>query len=61
MNRPLDYERHPGHPADLERYAWQERFNLTDRERRRLTNAFMLQLCRCKSDAARCLLLGVTQ
>ncbi|MFZ3343364.1 MAG: hypothetical protein WA213_20975 [Terriglobales bacterium] len=61
MNRPLDYETRVGRPDDLERDAWGDRFGLTTRQTRNLTNAFMAQLCRCKSDAARCVLLGVTR
>ena len=57
--RPRNYEDRTGRPQDLERLAWQERFRLTRRQRLLLTDAMMWQLCRCRSDGARKLLLGV--
>ena len=53
--------KHPvGHPAEPIRLAWSMRFGLTNKQRKRLTDAFCWQLCLCRDDAARRLLLGVS-
>lgn len=59
IQRPYNYVTRSGPPEDLERSAWAERFGLTRKQRRMLTDAMLRQLCRCRSNEARKLLLGV--
>jgi hypothetical protein len=57
--RPRDYDRRAGKSEDLERSAWAERFRLSERRRLKLTNKLMRQLCLCRSDDARRVILGI--
>ena len=57
--RPRDYKVRRGRAADLESQAWKERYHLSARKARLLTDAFMCRLSLCKSDEARELLLGI--
>lgn len=59
--RPKDYTPREGRPQDLVRAAWTDRYRLSERRRRMLTDAFMSQLSCCKSDEARRLLLGMSR
>jgi hypothetical protein len=51
----------PGRPGDERRRAWGLRFGLTKRQRENLTPSLMEQLELCKSDAARRLIMGVSE
>ena len=54
--------KHPvGHPAEPVREAWAMRFGIKGKFQRLLTSAMCWQLCRCRDDSARRLLLGVSQ
>jgi hypothetical protein len=52
--------KHPvGHPAEPIREAWAMRFGLhTPKQRAKLTTFLCWQLCQCRDDEARRLLLG---
>jgi hypothetical protein len=58
--RTIDYRM--GHPPDMERTAWAMRFGITITQLcRGIPDALCLQLCRCRSDEARRLILGVSR
>jgi hypothetical protein len=42
------------------RQAWALRFGLTDKQMKELTCSLMWQLCRCRSDEARRIILGIS-
>ena len=51
-----------GRPSNLERDAWQLRFNISPcNPRRGFTDDLLCQLSHCKSDEARRLILGVSR
>jgi hypothetical protein len=55
--------KHPvGHPAEPVREAWAMRFGLHTLKQRALLTPFLCwQLCLCRDDSARRLLLGVSR
>lgn len=55
--------KHPGgHPiVKPERMAWALRFELTERQKRTITDKVCEQLSMCKDDQARRLLLGIKE
>lgn len=50
-----------GRPVCLVREAWTLRYNLTPKQRSKLTEALMAQLSFCKSDSARRLILDARE
>jgi hypothetical protein len=50
-----------GRPPDLVRDAWMQRFGLTEREAKELSDPVMFQLAHCATDEARRIILGKTE
>lgn len=53
-------KRPEGHPAEPVRLAWALRFGVKGNFQRLLTSAMCWQLCLCRNDVARRILLGVS-
>ena len=50
-----------GRKPDLERIAWSERYNLTAKQTQMLRHADLDQLCHCRSEEARRIILGISK